>query len=335
MSKNNQPRAWHLDKNVVLSFLALTAAATGLMGYKLYHYRPCPTVAFEVQEYNPRAGEAIHFTDLTEGNHERVWDFGDSTEATQPDPVHIYGKPGEYMVTLTINDHCMDYRRVVVKHALPLVNRDLVPSFTAPAQVTVGEEVTFNDLTNGATEWEWRFGESGKVDARTRRPTYTFTQPGQAVVSLIVNGNEQYLAEKTIRVLAKPKKRRSKPAPPSNAEPYIPESPEEYDSYQDETIVTRPTDDEAEETAKTLSDEDLLVMIKDIAQKRQQPSVLSPYLCLPMNQSVVKANGNMMTFSEFAKKIQGKDLRVRDLYSYRDKNRCIVRIEIRYRTKLF
>lgn len=43
------------------------------------------------------------FEDLSIGNiSARKWDFGDGTSSTEKDPLHTYGKPGEYIVVLSV-----------------------------------------------------------------------------------------------------------------------------------------------------------------------------------------------------------------------------------------
>lgn len=332
MDTKSDKDVWHIDKMVMTVFVGLIIVSSAIVGFKIYRYEPCPGVNFEVQKYNLRVGEVIHFNDLTEGVEKRVWDFGDSTEGARvADPMHIYSRPGEYTVKLMVNDQCFDYKTIVIKNPVPVVDERLIPSFAAPAKAVVGERVRFNDLTDGATSWEWRFGESGGVDATVKNPGYTFKQAGRVKVSLIVNGDMRYIAEKTVKVLPKTrKKKRRKPPEKPKEELYIPESPEEYVEYTPEDLV------EPEEPAvQYLSDDDLLILIKDIAERRQKKDVIDPYLCVGIDKSVVKANGEMIRFNDFLERIDGKQLKVRSLYSFRDHNQCIVRIEIKYRAKIF
>ena len=330
MNPNTNKMTWHIDRMVVLVFVSLIAVSSIIVGFKLYYHEPCPNVTFEVQKYNLRADEVIHFTNLTNGAYRYEWDFGDSTELVYAEhPMHIYSKPGEYMVKLKVNGQCFDYKTIVVKNSIPVVDETLIPSFAAPAKVKVGEKVRFNALTDGATSWEWRFGETGKVDSRTKNPTYSFKQPGRVKVSLIVNGNMKYIAEKTVKVLPKSKRRaRKRPTPKPKEEPYIPESPEEYVEYEE---VVEP----GEPAFEYISDEDLLILIKDVAEGRQKKELIDPYLCSGMYASVFRVNGEMMRVMDFFEKIEGKELKIKKLFSFRDQNQCIVRVEIKYRTKLF
>lgn len=334
MQKRNQNSVWHIDKMVITVFVTLIVVSSAIFGFKIYNYEPCPMVGFEVQKYNLRAGEVIHFYNQTIGDNTLEWNFGDGTEvANATDPMHIFSKPGEYTVKLTVNDQCFEYKTVVIKNPVPVIDKTLIPSFVAPIEVMVGEKVRFNDQTDGATTWEWRFGETGKVDSKDKNPVYEFKQVGKAKVTLIVNGDARYIAEKVVKVLPKaPKKRRIARSKPKK-EIYIPESPEEYPSYEEEEIVV-----EVEESkAAFISDDNLLILIKDIAENRQKQEAIKPYFCLGVENSLIKANGQLIKLKDFLDKVKGKELKIKSFYSFRDKesSQCIVRIEIKYRTKLF
>lgn len=54
-------------------------------------------------------------------------------------------------------------------------------------EVRVGDPIQFEDMTIGALEWEWDFGDSTAVDTR-RKPYHTYKKPGDYNISLIVNG---------------------------------------------------------------------------------------------------------------------------------------------------
>lgn len=333
MQNRNQNSVWHIDRMVITVFVTLIIVSSAIFGFKIYNYEPCPIVGFEVQEYNLRVGEDIHFYNNTVGDHTLEWDFGDSTEVSwATDPVHIYSKPGEYMVKLTANGQCFDYKTVVIQNPVPVIDRTLIPSFVAPREVRVGQKVRFNDLTDGANVWEWRFGETGNVDSKAKNPVYEFTQVGKAKVSLIVNGDARYIAEKVVRVLPKARKKKTTRSKPKK-ELYIPESPEEYKTYEEEEIAIEID----EPTTSFITDDNLILLIKDVAEERQKQSVVKPYFCLGMENSLIKANGELMKLKDFLEKVKGKELKVRSFYSFRDKdnNQCVVRIEIKYKTKVF
>ena len=70
---------------------------------------------------DPKEGKAplvVKFTDVSTGNPEsRIWEFGDGSTSTQPNPVHTYSSPGAFQVNLTVirgyntDRHNSDYHR--------------------------------------------------------------------------------------------------------------------------------------------------------------------------------------------------------------------------------
>ncbi len=88
------------------------------------------------------------------------WDFGDNGVSTTANPVHTYGQPGSYTVTLitTSSTRCQHVVRKTVQ-----VYRPPVADFTAPLLVCTGVPVTLTDnstLSAGdpVVQWQWQVG---------------------------------------------------------------------------------------------------------------------------------------------------------------------------------
>lgn len=72
-----------------------------------------PSAAFTFAPEKPRAGEAIAFRERATVDIQRrvvswSWDFGDGHTGDGPEVVHVYGRPGRYLVTLTVTDSAGD-----------------------------------------------------------------------------------------------------------------------------------------------------------------------------------------------------------------------------------
>ena len=110
------------------------------------------------------------------------WDFGDGTTSTLTNPTKIYNSLGVFFIKLKNNyGSCSDS---VTKQITVL---DLpVPDFTAPdfTDCNVPFTVNFNDLSVGATNWNWDFGDGGTSAAQN--PSHTYTAIGNYTVKLIV-----------------------------------------------------------------------------------------------------------------------------------------------------
>jgi PKD repeat protein len=130
--------------------------------------------------------EKVSFADSTVNATSRVWDFGDSTETSaERFPTHRYKHAGRYIVALMVNNSCRDVQQIDIK---PQPAIQMLAQIQGPTgQVTVGDKVPFMEKTEGATAWEWTFGESGKVDARAKEVSYAFQSAGYKTVTVYVN----------------------------------------------------------------------------------------------------------------------------------------------------
>ncbi|MCW3128080.1 MAG: domain containing protein [Bacteroidetes bacterium] len=133
-----------------------------------------------------RVDELLSFVDSTPVRSvSRLWDFGDSSTATEGTTTHRYKRPGKYIVSLTINGTCKDLQQIeiVPKPALQIQ----LAQIQGPAgDVYAGDRISLTELTPDGTEWEWAFGESGKVDAKTKDVSHIYTTTGYKKISVFV-----------------------------------------------------------------------------------------------------------------------------------------------------
>jgi len=127
------------------------------------------------------APSVVEFVDSSSNAVSWLWDFGDGTQATVPDPAKLYDSPGVYDIQLMVSDAngCSDtlMRLEYVTVLGPAT------TFTASASSScVGAVIHFTDLSNSAVEWEWNFGE-GSV-SHVQNPTFTYSEEGNYVVTL-------------------------------------------------------------------------------------------------------------------------------------------------------
>ncbi|HIH74350.1 MAG TPA: PKD domain-containing protein, partial [Methanosarcina sp.] len=77
---------------------------------------PCPTCPCPVCPAVPKCPVAnftssivlvVKFTDTSKDANKWYWTFGDGTNSTEQNPIHVYNKPGNYRVNLTVsNNNC-------------------------------------------------------------------------------------------------------------------------------------------------------------------------------------------------------------------------------------
>ncbi len=137
------------------------------------------------------------------------WEFGDnSTPVITKDAVHVYSKPGNYTIKLTVTDnHNSSFKiTLVTVYKLPEINfkADSVKGcFPLSAK--------FTDLTKPGsgklTKWTWSFGDAG--GSNLQNPTYVFNKYiGSCNISLEVEDENNCRASLTksnfITTLSKP-----------------------------------------------------------------------------------------------------------------------------------
>lgn len=107
----------------------------------------------------------------------RLWDFGDGTQSSDPEPTHTYIADGTYVITLTVRDADGDTSiatgTIEVLDSSP--SADFVPS---PNPVSEGASVAFTDGSSaydGIVSWQWDFGDGNTSVERS--PVHAYTMP--------------------------------------------------------------------------------------------------------------------------------------------------------------
>jgi PKD repeat protein len=121
------------------------------------------------------------FTDISANQPTAwLWDFGDGTFSSLPNPFHTYTMPGTYTVCLIASSVCgadTSCMPVTVTCAAPQA------SFS---DVVNGAMVQFTDLsTNAPDTWAWDFGD-GNTDT-LQHPSHTYAVDGNYTVCLIAS----------------------------------------------------------------------------------------------------------------------------------------------------
>ena len=201
MNKSNQIKT-HFDGKVILFFFIIFIGACGLLAFKINTKEVCAVKDFKIDAPSFKAGELITFSDATLNASEWRWYFGDGSKISYRSKVaHSFSKPGKYTVKLLVNNKCTVERTITIIEKNEIIDESLLPKFTGPTLAYVGEPVTFMDTTSHAKSWEWRFGDGSKIDAIDRKPTYTYRISGEKAVTLVINGDMKYFAQRKITVL--------------------------------------------------------------------------------------------------------------------------------------
>ena len=116
-----------------------------------------------------------------------LWNFGDSTTSTSPDPTHTYSKPGTYDITLTYvtNHGCQG-----VSNTIPIV---VYPkpkaAFMAMDTLICGNTAVdfVNQSTGNATVYTWNYGNGVTLVNDGNPAYYSYGDSGTYTVTLIAS----------------------------------------------------------------------------------------------------------------------------------------------------
>lgn len=327
---------YRLDYKVIWFLLVVVLVATSSFMYKFYTVEECPTIVFDISDDNIAVGEMVMFTNRTEGQRYVQWDFGDNSAIQTASNVgHAYSLPGEYIIKVKANGSCAAYKRVNVQPKKNLVDNSLIPKFAYPNLIEINKKIKFVSLTEAADSYEWRFGETGKVDSREKNPTYTYSTPGLKTVSLIINGNDKYIAKRMIHVMAPVVKapQRSRPERRNSDEEnpvYVPDAPTEWASYD---ALLDQTNKPETEPVKVLSDQELRALIGSYSQNMAKGNQFAPSFCEKFNEALVVSNGRVTKLPDFLEEIKGKTLKIRDFRTIRGEDGCVMQMIVKARIR--
>jgi len=127
------------------------------------------------------------------------WDFGDgSPVSNEPDPIHVFGSPGSYQVTFSVDGvgGCgeVDNSLTVNVADTSIAAFTSVPD-TGTVQYLPNGLVTFTDASVNATTWYWDFGDG--TTSSDPSPTHNYQSPGEYTVSLTVTGPDGCISQVT------------------------------------------------------------------------------------------------------------------------------------------
>lgn len=155
-----------------------------------------PTVNFITNDSANCFPLRSQFTDLSTPsantfNASWLWDFGDGTQSTQQNPLHIYTNTGNYTVNVKVTNDKGCYA-VLVKPAYIKVAAGVTSGFTntQPAVCRPPFNISF---TNGSTgpgtlTWYWDFGDG--TSSTQPNPIHTYTAPGNYTVALATTSSD-------------------------------------------------------------------------------------------------------------------------------------------------
>ncbi|MFZ1693528.1 MAG: PKD domain-containing protein [Flavobacteriales bacterium] len=151
-----------------------------------YVVHPTPVAAFDAQPQPACAGRPIEFLNTSQNATAFRWRFGDGTQSLADSPLHSYAQPGQYTITLiaTGAGGCTD--TLVAVNAIT-VNPTPIADFTSDTLVSVRNAIQFSNLSQGAIQYSWDFGD-GEGSSDTH-PLHLFPADGGGFTVCLVAVN--------------------------------------------------------------------------------------------------------------------------------------------------
>jgi RHS repeat-associated protein len=148
--------------------------------------------------YSGPAGSPVQFNGSGSSDSEGQiagyqWDFGDGGLGTGPSPSHTYSTQGTYNVTLTVTDSGgLTASATTTATIYPASNKMPVPIIAGPFSAVAGSATQFSstgsfDPDGTIAQYKWDFGGLGSATGAS--PSFTFTNRGTHLVSLMVTDN--------------------------------------------------------------------------------------------------------------------------------------------------
>jgi PKD repeat protein len=170
---------------------SVTLTATGVGGTNTltrtnYIVVSAPVVAgFTGAPTSGIAPLTVAFTNTSSGASSYAWDFGDGNTSTNANPVNTYSNAGTYSVTLTAS--ALGGTNALTQTNYIVVAAPVLAAFTgAPTNGTAPLLVNFANLSSGATNYAWAFGD-GNTSAAVN-PANTYSNTGTYSVTLTAVG---------------------------------------------------------------------------------------------------------------------------------------------------
>lgn len=173
-----------MDKRIFLGAAIIILLAGAILGYNLMN-SGCEPFEIKVEPANPRVGDEVRFTSLSEETENITWNFGNGKSGQGVNVSHVFTGDGKFTVTASLSENCSGAVEVTV---LPKREMETVtPEVSIPATLITDESIVFSDNTREASSWTWSIAETGETgDEREFRTT--FKKPGTYTLALTVKG---------------------------------------------------------------------------------------------------------------------------------------------------
>ncbi|TWT40855.1 Pesticidal crystal protein cry22Aa [Thalassoglobus neptunius] len=168
---------------------------------------PPPVARIRVEKKQILVNEPLTLEDASQGEiQSREWSFGDDEKSTLKQSTVNFSKPGEQVIVLVVADEYGQTSRATETIQVRLPEPPVARIATVKDAITLGETVTFADVSRGdiaKREWNFGSGQSSNEESLSLMPD----QPGDVSVKLLVTDSygQTVEAEQVIAVKLPPK----------------------------------------------------------------------------------------------------------------------------------
>jgi len=174
-------------KNIIIAVISLLLlAAIIILWLQRKAIHSSDDIVAAVYPTSLNVGDTLTFEDKTTFGKTRKWDFGDGFNSDKNKGSHFFKKPGYYQVSVIIDNKYTKSFPVLVSGGISR-QVDTIKATTridAPSQAMQLENVFFRADSPDAKIYTWKFGETGNIDAKEKMATYAFKNPGNYIVTL-------------------------------------------------------------------------------------------------------------------------------------------------------
>jgi PKD repeat protein len=167
--------------NYVVTLIATNSCGSVSVSQTVGIQATIPVAAFGVPNPSGCAPMLVQFSDQSSGTPTSwQWSFpgGNPASSTMQNPAVVYNSPGTYSVTLVVSNAAGS--NSIVQSQYIQVNTAPVAGFTFNPQ---GSTIAFSNTSNGATSYQWDFGDGNTSTMIS--PVHTYDGPGNYSVALL------------------------------------------------------------------------------------------------------------------------------------------------------
>lgn len=148
---------------------------------------PC-SLAAGYTKYIDTKTQMVYLSDNSSGKPNKwFWLFGDGTSAQSQNPVHIYTKPGYYLVSLAIRDtikKCTSYFGDIIQVGTVSCKAD----FNYSVDMTTNKLTLQNTSSGNVSKYYWEFGD--RSNSIETSPEHTYDDAGMYKITLVAASSD-------------------------------------------------------------------------------------------------------------------------------------------------